>query len=184
MLAINRQYAACARTIDAGSVQVRVPMQFLNDIPNFIGALGQLTVIPDSTAKIIINERTGTVVVGHHVRISSVQIAHGNLTIKPSVTLTPPPTTTPPPPPADQPGPPPKENEDPIEDILKSIKPRTLPPPDGNGRPLSIHDVEQTFSVADLARALTALGATPRDMIAIFQLLKESGALHADVVFN
>lgn len=189
MLAINRQYPACAKTLDPGTVQIRVPLQYLCDIPTFIGEIGQLAVMPDATARIIINERTGTVVVGHHVRISSLQIAHGNLTIKPNVVLTVQggqnqPSTAPSAPPKEVPGLPPKENPDPIDDIMKSLRPNPLPLGDGKGRPLAAYDAEQTFSVADLARALTGLGATPRDMIAIFQMLKQSGALHADVFFE
>lgn len=181
MLAINKQYPAVAKTVDPGTVQIRVPEQRSHDISDFISEIGQISIIPDTAARIVINERTGTVIVGHNVRISSVMIAHGNLSIKPNVTLVPanvPPT----PAPSEQNPSPPKEGEDLVDKILESLRqPRQLPAPEA---PLAVHDVEQTFTVADLARVLNALGVSPRDLIAIFQSLRESGALHADLVLN
>ena len=167
--------------MDPGTIQIRVPPQRRNDIPDFVSEIEHLCIVPDTQARIVINERTGTVIVGHNVRISSVLIAHGNLSIKPNVTLVP--TTTPSTqPPNDQLGPPPNESDDPVDEILKRLRPpRPLP---GTDSPLTVHDVEQTFTVADLARVLNALGVSPRDLIAIFQSLKQSGALHADIVFN
>ena len=123
MLAINRQYPACAKSIDPGMVQVRVPMSRLADLPDFVSEIGQFEVMPDTRARVVINERTGTVIVGHQVRISSLAIAHGNLVIKPNVSLVP--ATPPPEPPAeDPPGEPPNENGDSIDDIIKSLRPR------------------------------------------------------------
>ena len=187
MLAINKQYPATAKSIDPGTIQIRVPPQRRLDIPDFVSEIGQLSVMPDTPARVVINERTGTVIVGHQVRISSVAIAHGNLVIKPNVTLVP--AGTPPggngqpdAPPNEQKGPPPNEDGDSIDDILKSLRPRSLPEADPLQQPLTLHNVEQTFTVADLARVLNALGVSPRDLIAIFQALKESGAMHADLV--
>lgn len=179
MLAINKQYPATAKTIDGGTVQIRVPMQWRLDVSDFVGELGQLTVMPDTPARIVFNERTGTVIVGGQVKISAVAIAHGNLVIKPNTTLVP---TTPPAPQANEPPAPPEESGDPVEDVLKSLRPRPLPTPEPNPTPLILHNVEQTYTVADLARVLNALGVSPRDLIAIFQTLKESGALHADLI--
>lgn len=179
MLAINKQYAATAKTLDAGTIQLRVPLQRRLDIPDFVSEIGELRVMPDTPARVVINERTGTVIVGHQVRISSVAIAHGNLVIKPNVTI----PATPPPkaPPDEERGPPPDESSDSVEDILKSLRPRNLPATDPQ-QPLILHNIEETFTVADLARVLNALGVSPRDLIAIFQALKESGAMHADLV--
>jgi flagellar P-ring protein precursor FlgI len=148
------------------------------EVSDFVGELGQLTIMPDTLARVVINERTGTVVVGHKVRISAIAIAHGNLVIKPNVTI----ATTPPADAAnnkDEPESPPDENEDPVDKILRSLKPRKLPEPDV---PLTLYNVEQTFTVADLARVLNALGVSPRDLIAIFQTLQKSGAMHADLI--
>ncbi len=180
-LAVNEQYPSAAKTIDAGTIQVRIPFDRKLDVPDFVSELGQLKVLPDTMARVIINERTGTVVVGHQVRISSVAIAHGNLVIKPNVTI----ATATAPGDALNPGrlgPPPAEDEDPVDEILKSLRPRPLPGTGLPDAPLVLHNVEQTFTVADLARVLNALGVSPRDLIAIFQALQKSGAMHADLV--
>jgi flagellar P-ring protein precursor FlgI len=179
MMAINELYPACAKAIDAGTIQILIPPQLRPDVPEFVSDIGQLKILPDTPARVIINERTGTVIVGHQVRISSVAIAHGNLVIKPNVSIVPAIT---PGDRADKPGPPPREDEDPVDDILKSLRPRQLPGTEPSDQPLALHNVDQTFTVADLARILNALGVSPRDLIAIFQALKESGAMHADLV--
>jgi flagellar P-ring protein precursor FlgI len=174
--ALNERCPSIARTIDAGTVQVCIPPDRRMNVSDFIGELGQIKIIPDTLARVVINERTGTVVVGHQVRISSIAIAHGNLVIKPNVSVA---TATAGEVAASngQPGAPPPE--DAVDDVLNSLKkPRTLPPE----APLILHNVEQTFTVADLARILNALGVSPRDLIAIFQALQKSGAMHADLI--
>ena len=179
MLAINRQYPAAARTIDAGMVQIRIPTQRQFDLNDFVSEITQISILPDTEARIVINERTGTVIVGNQVRISAVQIAHGNLSIKPNVSLIP----TPPPPMLDgTDDSPPGESSDPVEDVRKATRPRPLPGIEPSDKPLVLHNVDQTFTVGDLARVLNALGASPRDLIAIFQALKASGAMHADLI--
>lgn len=115
-------------------------------------------------------------VVGHNVRISAVAIAHGNLVIKPNAVLVP--AVPPAPVPDDELGAPPNETDDPVDDVLKKLRPRPLPVE----APLTLHQVDETFTVADLARVLNALGVTPRDLIAIFQSIKEQGSLHADLI--
>ena len=182
MKAINELFPACAKTIDAGVIQVRIPAQFRQDVSDFVSEIGQLKVMPDVLAKIVINERTGTVIVGHNVRISSVAIAHGNLVIKPNVALAPAAgaeggIATP------LPGAPPREDgADEVDEIINSLRPRKLDDVFVSDKPLSIHKFDQSFTVADLARALNALGVSPRDLIAIFQTLSKSGAMHAELV--
>ena len=177
VMAINERFPVVARTIDAGTVQICIPPERRLDVSDFVGELGQIKIMPDTMARVVINERTGTVVVGHNVRISSMAIAHGNLVIKPNVSIA---TTAPAADPsvAAKPGPPPNENEDPVDSVLKSLKPREL----AADTPLTLYNVEQTFTVADLARILNALGVSPRDLIAIFQALQKSGAMHADLI--
>ncbi len=179
--AINQKYPASARALDEGTIQARIPLMFARDLPEFVNEIGQLRVMPDAAARVVINERTGTVVVGHQVRISSVAIAHGNLVIKPNVSVVPPsdPDGSTPLPGA----PPPRRggSGDEIDDILEALKPRELPRTPQSVVPLTLSPGDQTFTVAELARVLNALGVSPRDLIAIFQALKESGALHAEV---
>ncbi len=183
MQSINGMYPSTARTIDPGVIQIRVPAQRRSDMSDFVSEIGLLKVMPDTPARVVINERTGTVIVGHQVRISSVAIAHGNLVIKPNVSVvaaTPSAAPAPDEPPGILPGLPPDENGDPIDNLLKDLRRKSnASPPD---TPLSLHNVEQTFTVADLARILNALGVSPRDLIAIFQALHESGAMHAELI--
>ena len=134
----------------------------------------------------VINERTGTVIVGQKVRISSVAIAHGNLVIKPNVTSVAASGARGASRPDDKFGPipgapPPDGSGDEVDDILNKLRPRRLPTEQPD-TPVILHNIEQTFTVAELARILNALGVSPRDLIAIFQALQESGAMHAELV--
>jgi flagellar P-ring protein precursor FlgI len=159
--AINLQYPHAAQPIDAGTVQVAVPKSRCADVVGFAGEIGTLEVNPDFPARVVIDERTGTVVAGEDVRISRVAVAHGNLALirveTPEVAQ-PPPLT---------PGPP-------------VVVPRTQVGAAEQRSYLQV--VPATVNVGSLARALNALGVTPRDLISIFQALKEAGALHADLV--
>ena len=180
---INQKYPASAKAIDEGTIQVRIPLTFARDLPSFVNEIGQLKVMPDAPARVVINERTGTVIVGHQVRISAVAFTHGNLFIKPNVAIAPPPDPeglTP------LPGAPPPRRDgsgDEIDEILEALKPRELSRAPQSVVPLTLSDVDQTYTVAELARVLNALGVSPRDLIAIFQALEESGLLHAELVF-
>src|SRR5205823_2773872 len=78
---INRRFPETAFPLDAGTVQVRVPRGMLAQVVPFVSDIGVLEVSPDYPARVVINERTGTVVAGAEVRISSVAVAHGNLSI-------------------------------------------------------------------------------------------------------
>jgi flagellar P-ring protein precursor FlgI len=182
--AINLRFPETAFTLDAGTVQVRVPPRFQRNVAEFTAEIGQLKVMPDSPARVVINERTGTVIVGHRVRISSVAIAHGSLVIKPGNA----PAPTAPgglmPLQVDPNGlaeslAPRDGSRDKIDDILEALRPRPAPTLQG---PAALLEVEQTYTVAELARVLNALGVSPRDLIAIFQALKESGAMHAELL--
>jgi flagellar P-ring protein precursor FlgI len=120
-----------------------------------------LEVEPDVPARVVINERTGTIVAGEQVKISTVAIAHGNLAI---VTAEEPQVSQP----------------LPFARGKTTVVPRTeLGVTEQNGM---LKVVDRSVTVAELARALNALGVTPRDLIAIFQAIKQSGALHAELV--
>ncbi len=160
-MAINASYPNSAITLDAGSVQVFVPKALCSDIVGFVSDVGTLECTPDVPARVVINERTGTIVAGEQVKISPVALAHGNLSI---VT-----------------------GDDPIvSQPAPFSKGKTVVVP----RPQigvteqggQVHVLPRSVTVAELARALNALGATPRDLIIIFQALKKAGALHAELV--
>jgi flagellar P-ring protein precursor FlgI len=153
---------AGARPLDSATVTFDVPEKFWNNLAIMVAGLENSEVRPDSVAKIVINERTGTIVIGENVRISSVAVAHGNLSIeiKESASVSQPPAFAPPT----------------AETI---VTPET-----------EIHVTEGTQklillqpgpTIADLIRALNAIGVTPRDLIVIFQSIKSAGALHAEL---
>jgi flagellar P-ring protein precursor FlgI len=190
---INSRFPNTAKAVDSATIQVKVPIKLCRNVPDFISEIGVLQVTPDAPARIVINERTGTVIVGQRVQISAVAIAHGNLVIKPNGTVVPTPDGILPPPdggpasprpipsrPALLLPPPPSRDED--EELDDLLAPPLLTPPPGNDQPSSFHIIEPTYTVAELARVLNLLGVSPRDLIAIFQALKESGALHAELV--
>ncbi|MCX7418218.1 MAG: flagellar basal body P-ring protein FlgI [Planctomycetia bacterium] len=177
--AINERFPGAAKTKDQGTVWVRIPTVFTRKVTEFVGEIGLLTVTPDTTAKVVINERTGTVVVGHNVRVSGVSISHRNFQINPNMTPSPrsmaggsasavaiPPLLPPPP----------KERND-RSDLLTV-------PLDPDERPQAFDRGDKSYTVSELARVLNALGATPQDLISIFGQLKASGYLHAEVVTN
>jgi len=175
---INTRFPDCAVAIDPGTIQARIPNRYQRAASEFASEIGQIKVLPDTRARVIINERTGTVVVGHNVRISSVAIAHGSLVIKPNLAPAPGVAALPGAPPP-LPGSNRMESADRIDELLEALKPApTTPAPQG---PATLMEVEQTFTVADLARVLNALGVSPRDLIAIFQALERSGAMHAEL---
>jgi flagellar P-ring protein precursor FlgI len=158
---INANHAGAAAVIDAGTVRVTRPKNFDGDLGEFISSISLMEVMPDVPARVVINERTGTVVAGERVRISTVAIAHGNLTI-----------TTAEEPQVSQPLP--------FSDGETTVVDRTRVDVQEQGGALQV--IEQSVTVAELARALNALGVTPRDLISIFQALKQAGALHAELV--
>jgi len=159
-LAINESLGAqFASVTDAGSVTILVPEDYRHRVPALISHLDNLQVAPDMVAKVVVNERTGTVVVGAHVTILPVAIAHGDLTVRVST-----------------------------EPLVSQ------PEPFSEGQtvvaPLSQVSVSEKASylteirgadVQELIRSLNAVKASPRDIIAILQAIKRSGALQAEL---
>ncbi len=156
--------ARIATALDKGTVKIQVPRDYQNPgrFIDFISQLENVTVIPDVNARVVVNERTGTIIAGQHVAIAEVAIAHGNLSI----------------------------SIGPEENVgvgvpggaqanlqlaggvnVEEEKPRMLALP-------------PTSSVSDVAKALNALKVTPRDIIAIFQSLKSAGALKAELLIQ
>lgn len=150
-----------ARSLDAGQMQVQVPPAYHDQVVEFVSELERLDVIPDTLARIVVNEKTGTIVMGDGVRISTVAVSHGNLNLVISE----------------------KEQvsqPDPFSEGETVVSPETqisVAEEEGN-----LVVLEQGVSIGDVASALNAIGATPRDLIAIFQAIKASGALYADLV--
>ena len=161
---INSIYTDSAVVLDAGTVKVKIPEQIDRAaVVRFIDNITQLKVIVDMPAVVVINERTGTIVVGENVGISTVAISQGSLVIKI------------------------KESEivsqptAPFSDAgtTQRVPDTTISVEEKSGH---LIPVMQAVTVSELARTLNAIGATPRDLIAIFNALKKSGALQAKLV--
>jgi flagellar P-ring protein precursor FlgI len=158
---INVNYAEpVARAQDAGTIEISIPDQYVGNAVPFLASLSTLEVEPDNDAKVVINERTGTVVMGEQVRISTIAIAHGNLSIVV------------------------KENFDvsqplPFSDGRTAVTPNTQVNVQEDTNQLMV--VPKGISIGNVVNALNALGVTPRDLIAIFQAIKAAGALQADL---
>lgn len=160
---INGKYPASAFTLDAGTVQVIVPPELKFDPVAFVSEIGQLEIIPDYPARVVINERTGTIVAGEKVKIATVAVAHGNLAISTFF--------------------------DPFGAVGGGAtlgRGATAGGTQGSlgvtEQPGNLKVVEESATVGDMAKALNRLGATPRDIIAIFQSIKKAGALHAELI--
>lgn len=152
--AINQKVPASgARAVDPYTVRVGIPETDRGDLVGFIAQLEGLMVTPDVAAKIIVNEKTGTVVIGGDVRIRPCAISHGSLQIKVENT----PIVVPPPPGTFLPG-----------------KTAVVPHKDVNVKeePSHLVAIPATTTVDELVRALNKLGVTPRDLIAILQVMQ------------
>lgn len=151
------------QVMDPGRVTIALPDAYLGREALFVSQLEQLRVTPDIRARVVINERTGTIVVGGNVRLLPVAIAHGGLRIEINTT-----------PLISQPGP-----------FTQSDNAQTVVVPDTTvsvteeTRQLTV--LEPGDSLQDLVSLLNALEVTPRDLIAIMQALKEQGALLAEL---
>jgi flagellar P-ring protein precursor FlgI len=151
-----------ARPMDASTVLFDVPPSYQNNLAVLVAELENLELQPDAVAKVIIDERTGTVVVGEKVRLSTVAVAHGNLTItiKESFNVSQPGAFT-------GPG---------AETV---VTPETQIQVEEQSQRLMI--IESGPTINDVVKAINAIGATPRDLVMIFQAIKAAGALHAEL---
>jgi len=161
--ALNAAFPACAAAEDAAVIRVQVPREYAapDRLTPFVARIHELQLTPDSVARVVINERTGTVIVGENVQIARVAITHGSLTISIKETET---TSQPG---AFSPGQTTKEKSTDIAAV------------EGKGNMIVLRE---SVEIADIAKAMTMLGVSPRDMVAIFQALKEAGALKGDLV--
>jgi flagellar P-ring protein precursor FlgI len=160
--AINRAfYSQLAQTENAGSIQVSVPENYLGNTVQFVTMIESLGVTPDMVSKVVVNERTGTVIMGENVRIATIAIAHGNLSIQID------------------------ESQNVSQPLPFSRGGQTVVTPESDivvqeGKN-PIYLVESGVSIGEVVKALNALGVSPRDLIAIFQALKAAGALQAEL---
>jgi len=150
-----------AYSIDAGSINVQAPQDLAQRVA-FISMLENLNVQPgDPPARVIVNSRTGTVVIGQHVRVTPAAVAHGSLT----VTITESQTIS-------QPGP--------LSKGQTVVVPKSdIKVEQGNNR---MFKLDMGISLDDVVRAVNEVGAAPGDLVAILEALKEAGALRAELI--
>lgn len=150
--------ASCS---DPGAVVLTIPDAYQGRTVEFVADLERLDVRPDVPARVVLNERTGTIVIGENVRISSVAVSHGNLTLFIRET-----------PQVSQPQPFSRTGE-------TKVVPRTSLKVTEESGGLAL--LREGANIGDVVRALNALGVTPRDLIGIMQAIKAAGALQAEL---
>jgi Flagellar basal-body P-ring protein len=160
--AINMQLRGNrAQATDPSSVLLTVPEARRGDIVGLITEIEQLRITPDQVARVVVDEKSGVIVMGENVRISTVAIAQGNLTIR--VTETPQ---------VSQPGP--------FSQGQTAVVPRTdIQVDDQSNNRLAV--MSSGVTLQELVQSLNALGVGPRDMISILQSVKAAGALQAEI---
>jgi flagellar P-ring protein precursor FlgI len=161
--AINDKFQARLATCsDPGAVILQIPAAYLGRTVEFAADLERLEVQPDNPARVVLNERTGTIVMGENVHIATVAVSHGNLTLYIKET-----------PQVSQPAPLSSTGE------TKVVPRTTLKVNEGEG---GLAVVREGANIGDLVRALNSLGVTPRDLIGIMQSIKAAGALQAELI--
>ncbi|WP_447977052.1 flagellar basal body P-ring protein FlgI [Candidatus Nitrospira bockiana] len=153
-----------AVAVNSGHIRSAIPPAFQGRVVQYVATLEGLDVSVDVPAKVVVNERTGTVVLGEHVRLSTCAISHGNLSIAVKSTLN---VSQPPAP------------------IIGSTAGQTVVTPDVQTEIKEEQSrlvvVDETVTLGEVVRALNAVGVTPRDLVAILSALKAAGALQANL---
>ena len=153
-----------ATAVNAGLVRASVPATFRGRVVEYIATIEGLDVNVDLPAKVVVNERTGTVVLGEHVRISTCAISHGNLTISVKNTV---------------------NVSQPTAPLIGSAAGQTTVTEDvqteAKEQESRLVVVDETVTLGEVVRALNAVGVTPRDLVAILSALRAAGALQANL---
>jgi flagellar P-ring protein FlgI len=159
--ALNARFGTgTARANDAETVRVNLPARYAGDPVNFLADAGDISLQADQVAKVVVNERTGTVVMGGDISLAPCAIAHGNLSITISTNN------------YVQPPAPFSKTQPPIQSNTQ------ITAAEGNRKLVYISGAA---TLAQVVRALNTIGVSPRDLIAIVQALRQAGSLQADV---
>jgi len=162
--AVNRQFSSAGRPAaqaeNAGLVSVAIPPDYSSRVTAFLAELENLSVEGDGPARVVINERTGTIVLGKEVHIRPVAILHGNLNVEIQTALA-----------VSQPAP------------ASAGKTEVVPQTSVGAQEEKARSVvlQRGATIEELVHALATIGSTPRDIIAILQTLRSAGALDAEV---
>lgn len=152
-----------ARALTAAEVEVKVPEEYRGRLTEFLASIERLPVHPDQRARVVVDERTGTVVMGEDVRISTLALAHGSLTIQITEVER-----------ISQP-------EAFSEGTTTAFSETGVSAQEEN-RELAV--IEEGVSLGEVVRSLNAIGVTPRDLIAILQAMRTLGALQAELIIQ
>jgi flagellar P-ring protein FlgI len=160
---VNKEFGrGAARALDGGSIEVTSPASYRGRAVELVAKLGELEMTPVVSAKVVINERTGTIVAGGDVRLAPVAIAQGGITISIKETTE-----------VSQPGP---------LAAGKTVATAKTEVELAEKLPPALTYLKGAASLADVAQALSTFGVTPRELASILQALKAAGALSAEVV--
>jgi flagellar P-ring protein FlgI len=151
-----------AKAVDPSTVSVDVPAVYQQSIPDLMARIEALPLRVDQPSRVVINERTGTVVIGGGVRLGAAAVAHGSLSVRISTRFT-----------ASQPAPFANRGETVV------VPDQNVEVAEGDAK---LVNLGTGTTLDEVVHALNALGATPRDIIAILQALRAAGALQAEIV--
>ncbi|MBV9506586.1 MAG: flagellar basal body P-ring protein FlgI [Acidobacteriia bacterium] len=162
--ALNKRFPATGNPIaqaeNAGLVSVDIPSNYATRVTEFLAEVENLPVDADGPARVVINERTGTIVLGKEVRIRPVAILHGNLNVEIQTSFN-----------VSQPAPLSQGATEVVPQTTTTVK-------EEKARSVLL---QQGATIEELVKALAAIGSTPRDIIAILQTLRAASALDADI---
>ena len=157
---INENFTGSAYAKDAGTINVQIPGEMRRNPVKFLSIVENLEIRPDTQAKIVVDEKTGTVVIGENVRISTVVISHGNISVQ-------------------------IKEDARVSQPMPFSQGQTVTTPDTQ---IKVQEDRGKFyllqagvTIRELVNALNATGISTRDVITILQTIKASGALHADL---
>jgi flagellar P-ring protein precursor FlgI len=166
-----------ATAIDPATVDLIVPFAFEGKGVELLATVESLNVEPDIKAKVVVNEKTGTVIIGENVRISTVAISHGDINVKVGKKAPEPPAPAPVPAPGAPPAAPgPVEARAPASDLA----PAPAPVKKAGGKE-NVNLLQESVSVGELVESLNTLGVSPKDLITILQNIRASGALQGEL---
>ena len=157
---INGRYAGSATAANPGRVDIHIPPHFRGNLVSFIAGLEELPIMPDNIAKVVVNERTGTIVMGGDVSVDSIAIAQGGISISIETE---------------------EDVSQPTPFSVGSTVVTKNSSADVTEERANTIVLDATANVSDIVGALNTVGATPRDIISILRAIKAAGALHAEL---
>ena len=157
---INAQYGGIATAANPGRIDIKIPAYFRGNVVGFVATIEELPIVPDNRARVVVNERTGTIVMGGEVAVNECAITQGGISIRVTKNQE-----------ASQP--------DPLSYGTTIVTDNTQTEAEEDLASTVV--VPATASISDIVGALNAVGATARDTISILQAMKAAGAIHADL---